>query len=58
MQLKLIGLVVAAVLCIAGIWALSRPLPEHTVTASRAESIDCSRGVACPIIWNSPKGRK
>lgn len=58
MQLKRIGIVVVAVLAIAGNWALKRPSPEHTASSSSQDSIDCYRGVACPIIWHPPKDRK
>jgi hypothetical protein len=58
MQLKNIGLVVAAVVGATGIWAVKRPVPDPTVTTSPKNSIDCYRGVSCPIVWSPPEDRK
>jgi hypothetical protein len=58
MQLKNIGRVVVAVVGATAFGAVQRPVLEHTVTASRKGSIDCYRGVACPIVWSPPKDRK
>lgn len=55
MKLKLTGLAVAAAFCIGGMWVLNRSRPQQTATTFEAGSVDCYRGVACPIIWSPPK---
>jgi len=45
-------------LATAGAWVLQPParqsLAAEVVSSPRINLIDCTRGVACPIIWHPP----
>lgn len=55
MKLKLTGVVIVLGLVAGGIWLLAKPGDEHKASTKIAGMIDCTHGVACPIIWHPPK---
>lgn len=57
LKLKLTGVAVALGLVAGGIWLLAKPADGRKTSVATAGLIDCTRGVACPIIWHPPKER-
>lgn len=58
MPSKIVGFVVIALLSIGTFGIVQRALQSNSASAEPAKTIDCYKGVSCPIIWHPPSKEK
>jgi hypothetical protein len=55
MHSRFIASVLVATVVVAAVWWSSREGTRAGDAVQASGSIDCTRGVVCPIIWHPPK---